>query len=480
MTDTAEFQFLKPFLDEAHQQAIEPLTDTKSSDFLLSTSKEYSLYICQHRAIPKVSDGLKPVQRMALWVLRNRAEKIKTVALGGALALEKLYVHGDKACTDAISMLAAPYKNNVPLIEGLGHFGSRIAPDAWGAARYTDVRRARAAEALLYKDLDILPMEDNYDGSTQQPKHFLPLIPLVLLNGVAGIAVGWSTDILPRKLGDLIEATKCALMDKPIKPLVPYYNLYNVTVKNIGVNRWEFAGRANIKGNTVQITELPPGMDKEAFMKRLINMENMEQIHSYIDRSSDKIDITVQMKRRGTFADNDKENEPITTEEQALNFFKLREKATERIVVVNWDGERIRTYDTAEELVVDFVQWRLGWYITRYKHFKARDKYELNYWSVLKILFENNFTKKLGTFANRAALQQDVMETLKGKIAIDSAQLDRVVNLPTYRWTQEFFGDVKTKIEELNAILLEYDSIIASPEKLKEIYLKELDELKRI
>ena len=186
------------------------ITVNSSSDYILQTSREYALYVCSNRAIPAVSDGLKHGQRMALWILRNRAEKIKTFALAGLLGFEKLHLHGEKSATDAISLLAAPFKNNVCLIEGLGQFGSRIAPDGdgIGAPRYTEVRRSKAAEAFLYKDLDLVPLEDNYDGSNKQPLHFLPLIPIVLLNGVSGTAVGWSTDILPRSFKSLVEATR--------------------------------------------------------------------------------------------------------------------------------------------------------------------------------------------------------------------------------------------------------------------------------
>ena len=448
-----------------------------SSSFLLKTSKEYSLYICQHRAIPKISDGLKPVQRMALWVLRNKAEKIKTMALGGLLAFEKLYNHGDVSCNDAISMLAAPYKNNVPLIEGLGHFGSRMKPAAWGAPRYTEVRRSKIAEALLYKDLDIVPLEDNYDGSNQQPKHFLPLIPLVLLNGVSGIAIGWSTNILPRNLRDLIEATKSVLLDKPIKQLIPSYKKYDITVTNIGENKWELVGKAKVNGNSIQITELPPNTNHEMFLKRLIAMEENEQIRDYMDRSSKKIDITVRMPRLGQLETGKKEK-IITTEKESLDFFKLREKTTERIVVVDWDGEAIRTYPNAEDVVRDFVKWRLGWYTTRYEYLRDRDSYELVYWKVLKILFDGGFTKRLGTFANKAALQQDVMDTLAGAFVCDVHTLERVVNLPTYRWTISFRDEVIKKIMDFTAIIKEYNDNLASPERIRDIYLKELDELK--
>ena len=81
--------------------------EENSSDFINRISREYALYVLDSRAIPSFTDGLKYVQRMALWVLRNRAEQVKTVALTGQMLMEELYVHGDKSCNDAISLLAA-------------------------------------------------------------------------------------------------------------------------------------------------------------------------------------------------------------------------------------------------------------------------------------------------------------------------------------------------------------------------------------
>src|SRR6185437_4767307 len=387
-----------------------------SSDFLLRTSREYALYVCQSRGIPFVGDGLKHVQMIILWLMRNRAEKIRTVALSGLMAYERLYVHGDASANDAIGSLAAPFKNNVPLIEGEGHFGSRVAPDAIGAPRYTDVKRAKAAEALLYQDLDIIPLEDNYDGSNKQPKHFLPLIPLVLLNGVEGIAVGWSTKILPRDLKTLIEATKAAVADEEIKNLKPSYSKFNCSVTEIGENRWEITGKVKIENGLAHITELPPGMDIEAFRKRLIEMENNDLIRDFTDKSTEAIDISIKLKTPAPagfeIVDGRKYShkaEKAVTVDDAVEFFKLRERVTERIVVLDWDGESIRTYDNPAEVVKDFVKWRLGWYTKRFEHMIVRDEHELQYWLALQSLFKQQFPKKL-PFPNRATMQTTISE----------------------------------------------------------------------
>lgn len=446
-----------------------------SDQYLLDSSREYAIYVCGSRAIPHVADGLKHGQRIALWLLRTRSDKIKTVALGGMMAAEKLYVHGDVSANNTIGLLAAPYKNNVPLIEGLGQFGNRVAPvEGIGAPRYTEVRRAKAAEALLYRDLDLVPLRDNYDGSNKEPVHFLPLLPTVLLNGIEGVAVGWSTSILPRSLKGLIQASQDALDGaKAIRGLEPHFERYDIKVKSTGLNQWEFSGKAIIEDtSTVKITELPPGLSVENFRKRLIQMEDGESISSYMDRSTEQIDITVKFKRGAVKG---------WTEAKALDFFKLREKVTERIVCIDWNGNSIRTYADPEQLVRDFVAWRLGWYTNRFQKMLDDATVECNYWRILRALFDAGFTKKLGGFANKAALEAEVTAiATKAKLKILPGQMERVIGLPTYRWTQDFLDEVKAKVKGLEDNIAEYQAILKSPDRLKAVYRGELEELKKV
>jgi DNA gyrase/topoisomerase IV subunit A len=449
------------------------MSNETPSDRLLRTSKSYALYVCGTRAIPNVEDGLKNGQRIALWLLRNRAEKLKTFALSGLMGYEKLYVHGEASANNAIGLLAAPYKNNVPLIEGLGQFGSRVDPvEGIGAPRYTEVRRSKIAELLLYRDLDLVPLKDNYDGSNKEPVHFLPLVPLVLLNGVEGVAVGWSTSILPRSLKALIQATQDALRGKKIKPLIPHYERYNIGVAALGPNQWEFTGRAEVVDTTtVHITELPPGIPVETFCKKLIDMEERDEITGFTDKSTEGIDIWVRFKR-GSLKD--------WTDEKAISFLKLREKVTERITVIDWGYSTIKTYACAEDVVTAFAAWRLGWYTTRFEKMREDATYELIYWKLLRALFDAGFTKRLGTFADKAAVEADVGKVAaKAKLGADEKHVDRAVNLPTYRWTKAFEGDVVAKIADIEASIADYTAILGSPELLKEVYLSELEDLKK-
>lgn len=480
-----------------------------SSEYISTSSREYAIYICDTRGIPSVIDGLKTSQRIALWLLRNRAEKLKTAALVGLMSYEKLYVHGEASAGNAISFLAAPFKNNVPLIQGEGSFGSRINPDGIGAPRYTEVKRSKAAEAFLYNDLADVPLVPNYDGSTFQPLHFLPLIPTVLLNGVEGIAVGYSTSILRRNLKDLIQATIDVVQGKKPKPLKPYYEGYDLGVKNVGPSQWEFTGKVQIKDtSTLVVTELPPGLKLEDFRKRLIQMEETKEggsepcphchniLMDFDDNSSEGINVEIRMKRgvlKGSPAHTHKVKVgsetktvkipavPAWTVEKAIDYLKLREKVTERIVVLDWNLTSIVVYDDTEQLVRDFVKFRLGAYVTRYERLLAEANKELVFWKLIKAMFENGFTKKLGTFANKAAVVAEVEAgAKKAKLKPEEDQIERAVGLATHRWNTEFKAEVEEKIKALEADVIEHKDTLKKPEKIKAIYVSELEALKKL
>lgn len=447
---------------------------TPSVTHIMEASRDYSLYVNDDRAIPYVGDGFKHVQRVALWLMRNRADKIKVVALGGSLAETGLYVHGDVSCNDAISRLAAPYLNNVCLLDGDGHFGSRLAPiEGIGAARYVSVRRSKAAESFLYSDLATVPLTDNYDGSNQQPVHFLPLIPIVLLNGISGMGVGYSTNILPHKLTDIIDATIAVMKGKPIKPLLPHWERYDLDVKSLGEGKYEVWGKIEkLDTSRARIYELPPGMKVDDFRSKLIEMEEKGDIVKFVDRSTKNINIEITFKR-GSISDWN------TT--RLLQFFKLSEKMTERLVVRSWDGKSITRIADTDALIREFVEWRLGWFENRYHHLREKANIELQYWYLVRAMIKGGFTKKLGTFANKAAVEAEVLGIAKkAKLAIDDSSVDRAIGLPTYRWTKEFESEVEAKIAEIEADMAEYSDILSKPERRKAIYLGEVEALRKL
>jgi len=162
-----------------------------SSVHISRIAREYSLYVLNGgRAIPSLYDSLKMAQRIALWTLMN--DTLKTASLAGRMIESGLYVHGDASAENTISAMTAPFLNNNPYLDGIGAFGTKVDPYGFAAARYTSVKQSAFAKKNLFVDKDILPMVENYDGSATLPLTFFPLLPLVLLNGVSGIAIGFA------------------------------------------------------------------------------------------------------------------------------------------------------------------------------------------------------------------------------------------------------------------------------------------------
>lgn len=441
-----------------------------ASDFIKKTSRDYSIYVCQSRGIPGVCDGLKDAQRKALFIMKSKGDKIKTVSLAGEMISSNIYLHGDASAAETLSLMAALYCNNIPFLHGIGAFGTKVGPTDWGAPRYTYIKKYGYTESLIYPDYDIIPLKENYDGSVMEPKNFLPLIPLVLLNGISGIAVGWSTEILPRGLDDLIDATIAAIDGKKIKTIVPRYDYLECGVRNIGMNAWEFTGKVRFDGNTIWVEELPPDMSLEKFKARLNQMEDEEKIQTYIDRSTKDIKVEVKFKR-GTIDGWD--------EDKAIDYLKLRSKTTERLVVLDWDGNNIRQYETAEQLVSEFVEWRLGWYTVRYNKMVDDLTYDLNFNLALKACYDNGLPAFLPKAQNKAEVVDKILVFTKG-ITIDEDQIQRIAGLPSYRWAKDGYDSISDTITQLTDKIDEYKDILSDPKKQRDIYKKEVQALKKL
>jgi DNA gyrase/topoisomerase IV subunit A len=145
------------------------MVDIVKSDYINNKRREYSLYVLQSRAIPSLADGLKVSARRVLWTARD-GKKYKSATLAGLTM--PLHPHAPPEGT--VNALAAPFINNKPLLDGYGAFGTLLNPNAFGAARYTSVKLSEFAKKVVFVDIDIIPMIDNYDSTQLEPKHFCP------------------------------------------------------------------------------------------------------------------------------------------------------------------------------------------------------------------------------------------------------------------------------------------------------------------
>ena len=175
----------------------------------------YSMYVIMDRALPHISDGLKPVQRRIIYAMSDlglsATAKYKKSARTVGDVLGKFHPHGDSACYEAMVLMAQPFSYRYPLVDGQGNWGAPDDPKSFAAMRYTEARLSRFSEVLLSEvgqgTVDWIP---NFDGTLKEPKMLPARLPHILLNGVTGIAVGMATDIPPHNVREVANA--CAML----------------------------------------------------------------------------------------------------------------------------------------------------------------------------------------------------------------------------------------------------------------------------
>ena len=172
---------------------------------------DYSMYVILDRALPRIGDGLKPVQRRILYAMSelglSAASKHKKSARTVGDVLGKFHPHGDSACYEAMVLMAQPFSYRYPLIDGQGNWGAPDDPKSFAAMRYTEARLTPYAEVLLGElGMGTVDWQPNFDGTLEEPILLPARLPNILLNGCAGIAVGMATDIPPHNLREMASA----------------------------------------------------------------------------------------------------------------------------------------------------------------------------------------------------------------------------------------------------------------------------------
>jgi topoisomerase-4 subunit A len=180
---------------------------------------DYSMYVILDRALPSLSDGLKPVQRRITYAMSelglSAGQKHKKSARTIGDVIGKFHPHGDSACYEAMVLMAQDFSYRYPIVDGQGNWGSIDDPKSFAAMRYTESKLTRYAEVLLSELSDgTVDWQPNFDGTLEEPAFLPARLPNVLLNGTQGIAVGMSTDIPPHNLREVAQAC-IHLLDEP-------------------------------------------------------------------------------------------------------------------------------------------------------------------------------------------------------------------------------------------------------------------------
>lgn len=267
-------------------------------DTLFNTNfLEYASYVIKDRAIPDIEDGLKPVQRRILHSLfemdDGKFHKVANV-VGHCM---KYHPHGDASIYSALVVLA----NKEMFIDKQGNFGSLLTGDPASASRYIECRALPLAKTVLYNPA-ITNMVESYDGRNREPVTFPAKIPVVLVQGAEGIAVGMSTKILPHNFAEVLNGLKAALVGEKVQ-LYPDFltgGLVDVSDYQDGLGKVLVRARLDTKDpKRIVIRELPFGSTSETLIASIENAarRNKLKIASITDFTTDKVEIEIKLAR---------------------------------------------------------------------------------------------------------------------------------------------------------------------------------------
>ena len=427
---------------------------------------EYARYVVENRAIPSCIDGLKPTQRKVVYIANKiwktgNEKPMKLFQLAGRVAAEAFYHHGNTSLESSMVGMAQKFKNSLPLLQGVGQFGSLRSPAA-GAPRYISAK-LHPNFRLLYQDFDLLENKIE-EGEKIEPAFFLPIVPTVILNGTSGIAVGFATNILNRNPKDVVDACISTLNDKRMKVLAPWIEEFNGTFTRDLENpkTWKIKGQHQIiNTTTVKITAIPPNYTYERYEEILNLLQEKGIITSYDDNSSETIEYVLKF-RRSILKD-------LVSKDKLERALRLNTQETENLTTIDENG-KLKIFNKAEEIVKHFVSIRLGWYQTRKDY--LIDKTE----------------KQLSLVTNKARFIKDIID---GKLKInnvpkktiilylETADYDTVHGSYDYLLSMAIHSLTKERYEKL---LLEKEGCIIALKTLKETYPKEmyLTDLKKL
>ena len=427
----------------------------RSSEYIDKSRRDYSLYVLQMRAIPSLADGLKAGSRRVIWTGKN-GKTYKSATLAGLT----MPLHPHDAPEGAINTLAAFYNNNIPLLTGEGAFGTLLDPSAYGASRYTSVKISKFAQDVLLKDIELIPMVENYDGSLEEPKHFLPIIPLALLNPSRGIAIGFATNILPRALEDIVDIQIMFLKGRKriTHDIFPYFvpidgEAIEYEETDNGNIAYYFKGTVKRKNTSaVIVTSLPYGLSHEKFIDHLDALKEKDVVLDYEDRSKDVYNIEVKFKRGQL--------------EDPLQQLKLISREVENLTLIDFDGSSVLSVDPIEAIRL-FTEWRLKWYLNRYERLRDELEVEIQKYKDILTAIDQDVGGKARTIGSRAELI-----TFLKKIKI--VHTDYIAGFPIYRFTKEEKAKVEAKLKDALELLKRYKQLIRSEDERKKVYISEL------
>lgn len=329
------------------------------------------------RSIPSIADGLKPGQRKVMFGCFKKKIKnqIKVQQVVGYVIENAAYHHGEASLYSTIVALAQNFigSNNINLLSPNGQFGTRLqgGKDA-ASARYIFTSVPRITRAIFHPADE--PILNNLfeEGLHIEPEFYMPVVPMVLINGADGIGTGWSTYIPNYNPKDVVENIRRIMRGEEPVPMTPWYRGFKGTIEPTEKDRYKVSGIAEkIDDKTIEITELPVRkwtQDYKEMIEQMTSGSESPKVVSVIkDYEENHTDTTVHFRLHM------KEEGMKKAEAEGFDkFFKLTTTiSTSNMVCFDMDG-KIRKYASPEEILSEFYPKRLEYYALR-KQYLADD-----------------------------------------------------------------------------------------------------------
>src|SRR3954469_3159547 len=466
---------------------------------------DYSMSVIIGRALPDVRDGLKPVHRRVLYAMNEMGlqhnKKFTKCAKVVGQTMGQYHPHGDTAIYDTLVRMAQDFSLRYPLVDGQGNFGS-VDGDPPAAMRYTECRLDKMAGELLADiDKETVDMVPNYDESTTEPTVLPTRIPNLLINGSEGIAVGMATKIPPHNLTEIVDAT-IALVQNPQTTLKEILKIVKgpdfptggfiygrggiEAAYTNGRGRFMVRAKAAIENlaqgrQAIIVTEIPYQVNKAVLIKRiaeLVNNKVIDDISDVRDESDrDGMRIVIELKRGA-------ESQIILN--QLYKHTSMQESFSMIfLAVVNNQPREMGLVQAIQHFIdhrVDVVRRRTAYLLARARereHILEGYKIALdNLDQVIKLIRAS--ASRLEARESLLAANFKVTDTLihsTGKLS--GKQADAILDLQLYRLTRLSTEEIFKELAEIRERISDYESILASEKKLRNVIVKELEEIKK-
>jgi len=454
-------------------------------DFINKEMIHFSIYDCE-RSIPNLMDGLKTSLRKILYssFKKNLTTEIKVAQFSGYVSEHSGYHHGEASLNGAIVGMAQDYvgSNNVNLLLPNGQFGTRLQGGKDSASeRYIFTQLNQITRYIYRKEDDPVLEYLEDDGDPVEPRYYVPIVPMILVNGGKGIGTGFSTDILSYNINNIIDILKFKLqLTETEIELSPFYKNFEGSCEKTDDKKYIVKGvYEKITDKKIKIKELPIGYWTDDFKQHIENLMEVDKnkkqktfIKDYNDMSTDRVvDFEIVL------------NEPIDESKDSSNVYNNFEKtmklystlSTNNMHLFN-DEEKLTKYSDVKEIIDSYFPIRLEYYQKRKDHQIATMEEDLNLLqNKSKFIMENI----KGTIDLRNKKKTVIIDMLTEK---EYDKLDGEKYDPDYKYLLKMPMDSLTE-ENYNKMCQDKDNKITELEKLKStaiehMWLSELEELK--